>query len=565
MNYISTRGADVIYSSAMAIKQGIAPDGGLFVPESIPVVSMDEINQMAQESYVDRAVRILSLYLTDYSAAELHEYAEAAYSEEKFGEEPAPLIQLNKYNDREFILELWHGPTAAFKDMALQLLPYLMTAAIRKTGETARVCVLTATSGDTGKAALEGFRDVDGTSVIVFYPSKGVSEAQRLQMVTQEGRNCHVVAVEGSFDDTQTGVKLIFNNPDFNEALNKHGVVLSSANSINWGRLVPQIVYYFSAYADLLKREKILPGEPINVVVPTGNFGNILAAWYARKMGLPLNKLICASNKNKVLSDFIRNGNYDRRREFYKTNSPSMDILISSNLERLLFELTGHQAGKVGMWMAQLQTNGQYSVDQPTLRAIQEAFVGGFTDDFGTMKTIREAYDRCDNLLDTHTAVGFNVYGRYASRSGDSSKTVFISTASPLKFGPAVCDALHGQGYSKGRSEETMLEELSRESGLAIPATLKDLSRKPILNDRQIQKEDMCKTVAELLLGSEAEEIVTATPALQVDPDTAAEPNYPAEQDLSDAASDPDPVPGVEPIQIAGSETTDQEQPIENT
>ncbi len=495
MNYISTRGGDIRYSSAMAIKQGIAPDGGLFVPESIPAVSLEEIAALARQSYVDRAVAILSLFLTDFTAQELREYAELAYSEEKFGTDPAPLSQLNKYNNREFMLELWHGPTAAFKDIALQLLPHLMTAAIAKTGEKSQVCILTATSGDTGKAALEGFANVEGTSVVVFYPSKGVSEAQRLQMVTTEGQNCHVVAVEGSFDDAQSGVKAIFNDKELAAELAQRNVLLSSANSINWGRLAPQIVYYFSAYADLLSREKIELGDKINVVVPTGNFGNILAAWYAKTMGLPINKLICASNKNKVLSDFIRNGTYDRRREFFKTNTPSMDILISSNLERLLFELTGRKPDVIRSWMDKLAAEGNYTIDPATLRQLQEVFVGGFADDFGTTRTIRDIYDRTDHLIDTHTAVGFNVYGRYAQRSGDSACTVFVSTASPFKFGAAVCDAIFGNGYSRGRSEEILLNELSEESGLEIPLPLKDLNLREILHQEKINRDEMRQAV----------------------------------------------------------------------
>lgn len=499
MDYISTRGGETRFTSAMAIKQGIAPDGGLLVPAEIPSLSMAEIEAMANMDYQSRALQILSLFLTDYSRSELKEYIEAAYSEERFSPEPAPLVQLNKYNDREYILELWHGPTAAFKDIALQLLPHLMTAAIRKTGETAQVCILTATSGDTGKAALEGFRDVEGTSVIVFYPSQGVSEAQRLQMVTQEGGNLHVVAVEGSFDDAQNGVKAIFNDREFAARLQQKNVLLSSANSINWGRLVPQIVYYFSAYADLLKRQKIESGEKINLVVPTGNFGNILAGWYARRMGLPINKLICASNKNKVLSDFIRNGHYDRRREFFKTNSPSMDILISSNLERLLFELASRDSQQVGQWMNDLQNSGHYQIDPTTLRSLQEVFVGGFADEIGTLKTIREVYDRCDHLVDTHTAVGFNVYSRYASRSGDETKTVFVSTASPFKFSGAVSDAIYGGGYSRGRSEERLLEELAEESSLEIPLTLKDLPKREVLHSMKIDKDEMMATVEKLL------------------------------------------------------------------
>ena len=499
MEYISTRGDSARYSAAEAILKGIAPDGGLLVPAETPQLTLDEIAELAHLDYAGRAVRIISLYLTDYTKSELGEYVRAAYGEEQFIPGPAPLVQLNKYNDREYILELWHGPTAAFKDMALQLLPHLMTAAIRKTGEKSRICILTATSGDTGKAALEGFRDIPGTEVIVFYPSQGVSEAQRLQMATQEGENCHVIAVEGSFDDAQNGVKAIFGDSVLAARLYEAGILLSSANSINWGRLVPQIVYYFSAYADLLKKDKIKIGESINLVVPTGNFGNILAAWYARRMGLPVGKLICASNKNKILSDFIRNGRYDRRREFFRTNSPSMDILVSSNLERLLFELTGHDSARLAVWMNSLQNAGSYQIDPATLRSLQEVFVGGFADESGTLKTIREIYDRSDHVIDTHTAVGFNVYGRYAARSGDETKTVFVATASPFKFSGAVSDALFGVGYSKGRSEERLLEELAGESGLEIPLTLKGLSKLEIRHSKMIKCDEMKAAVKMIL------------------------------------------------------------------
>lgn len=505
MEYISTRGDQTRFSAAQVIKQGIAPDGGLFVPVDIPKLAMSDFKEMAEQSYQERAVRILSMYLSDYSEQELRDMIYQAYAEEKFGEQPAPLLQLNKYCDQEYILELWHGPTAAFKDMALQLLPHLMTAAMKKTGEQAEVCILTATSGDTGKAALEGFKDVAGTSVIVFYPADGVSPAQKLQMVTQEGGNCHVAAVEGSFDDTQSGVKAIFADDDLRNRLRKQNRVLSSANSINWGRLVPQIVYYCSAYADLLKTEKIEPEEAVNLVVPTGNFGNILAAWYAGQMGTPINKLICASNRNKVLSDFIRSGLYDRRRDFHVTNSPSMDILISSNLERLLFEMTDRDAEKNKEWMAKLADEGHYQIDNATLRRLQSMFVGGFSDEKGTLKTIRDVYDRTDHVVDTHTAVGFNVYSRYAARSKDQTKTIFVSTASPLKFSAAVCDAVFGRGYSNGRSDTVLLEELANESGHDIPETLKDLPQKPVLHDVQIKPADMQAYVEKLLLNQTQE------------------------------------------------------------
>ena len=497
MNYISTRGKSPAVGSAEAIRQGLAPDGGLYVPEIIPTFELDEIEALTRVPYVDRVVAVLSRFLTDYTPTELRSMADEAYSEEKFIPSPAPVLQLNRYSDRYFILELWHGPTAAFKDLALQILPRLMTAALRKTGTAKEVRILTATSGDTGKAALEGFRDVPGTSVVVFYPAKGVSDAQRLQMTTQEGKNCRVVAVEGNFDDTQAGVKAIFSDPEVADALDRSGVFLSSANSINWGRLVPQIAYYFSAYADLLAMVPKAPTEPmkcgekINLVIPTGNFGNILAAWYAMQMGLPVNKLICASNRNKVLTDFFRTGTYDRRREFVRTNAPSMDILVSSNLERLLFEIGGHDAEKISSWMKDLEGKGSYTVDPHTFRSLSEVFVGGFADDTGTLKTIREVYDRFDTVVDTHTAVGFNVFERYAARTSDLTRTVFVSTASPLKFGASVCDALFGNGYARGRSEAVLLDELSAESGLEIPVGLAGLSERPVLHTKTIAPSGM--------------------------------------------------------------------------
>lgn len=499
MRYISTRGGDFSCTASQAILQGIAPNGGLLVPDHLPQLSEEDILDLRDLDYQARAVRILSEFLDDYTSEEIRESVAEAYDELKFGENPAPLVRLNKYNAAEYMLELWHGPTAAFKDMALQLLPRLMTAASRKNGDGRRICVLTATSGDTGKAALEGFKDVEGTSVAVFYPCDGVSETQRLQMVTQEGGNVEVFGVRGNFDDTQTGVKRIFTDPEVAARLDAAGVALSSANSINWGRLVPQIVYYFSAYADMLKAEYIEPGEKVNFVVPTGNFGNILAAWYATDMGLPVHKLICASNRNKVLSDFIRNGVYDRRREFFKTLSPSMDILVSSNLERLLFEVSGRNAALVAGWMESLAGTGSYSVEPAHLRRIQEKLVGGFCDDPGTLRTIRELYDRTDHLVDTHTAVGFNVYGRYQARSGDPAKTVFVSTASPFKFTDAVADALYGSGYRKGRSSRTLFEEVSAESGLPVPEGLAGLYSRPVLHDTVIGREDMRDAVLRFL------------------------------------------------------------------
>ena len=500
MNYISTRGYDRKYSAAEAIITGIAPDGGLFVPETIPQISAGEIEEMKNMQFFQISARVLSKYLTDFTEAELLEFAQAAYDEEKWGENPIPLVQLNAYNDREYILELWHGPTCAFKDVALQMLPHLMTASVKKTGINKKICILTATSGDTGKAALEGFKDLPGTEIIVFYPTGGVSDAQKLQMVTTEGSNTHVIAVNGCFDDAQTGVKKIFGDEAFAAKLDENGIMLSSANSINWGRLAPQIAYYVYSYVELLRQEKIGKGEEINIVVPTGNFGNILAAWFAKQMGIPVRKLICASNRNKVLCDFFSTGTYDRNREFFKTTSPSMDILISSNLERLLYEVTGGNSAQVIEWMTGLNTEGKYSVDKDTLKSLQHSFVGGFADETGVAKTILDVYDRTDHVIDTHTAVGFNIYGRYHTRSNDETKTIFVSTASPFKFAPAVMDSIRGAGYSGGRSIETVIKELSDESGLEIPKSIAELGTKEIRHKDVIDKEQMEDKVAEILI-----------------------------------------------------------------
>lgn len=500
MNYISTRGYDRKYTAAEAIITGIAPDGGLFVPETIPQISAGEIEEMKNMQFFQISARVLSKYLTDFTEAELLEFAQAAYDEEKWGENPIPLVQLNAYNDREYILELWHGPTCAFKDVALQMLPHLMTASVKKTGINKKICILTATSGDTGKAALEGFKDLPGTEIIVFYPTGGVSDAQKLQMVTTEGSNTHVIAVNGCFDDAQTGVKKIFGDEAFAAKLDANGIMLSSANSINWGRLAPQIAYYVYSYVELLRQEKIGKGEEINIVVPTGNFGNILAAWFAKQMGIPVRKLICASNRNKVLCDFFSTGTYDRNREFFKTTSPSMDILISSNLERLLYEVTGGNSAQVIEWMTGLNTEGKYSVDKDTLKSLQHSFVGGFADETGVAKTILDVYDRTDHVIDTHTAVGFNIYGRYHTRSNDETKTVFVSTASPFKFAPAVMDSIRGAGYSGGRSIETVIKELSDESGLEIPKSIAELGTKEIRHKDVIDKEQMEDKVAEILI-----------------------------------------------------------------
>lgn len=387
MEYTSTRNKNIRVSAAQAIAQGISEDGGLFVPVSIPSVSMDEIIELSHADYITRAKKILSLYLTDFTDEELNYCVNGAYEQSKFSSPKiAPLVEVEP---NTHVLELWRGPTCAFKDMALQILPYLLTVAASKTAGGKEIVILVATSGDTGKAALEGFKDVKNTKVLVFYPEDGVSPMQKLQMMTQEGENVGVCAIKGNFDDAQSGVKKIFTDPAVREKLAAHNMMFSSANSINWGRLVPQVVYYFSAYCDMINDGSIEPGKEINVVVPTGNFGNILAAYYAKKMGLPIRKLICASNANNVLTDFLTSGTYDRNRDFYMTASPSMDILISSNLERLLFDLTGFNDELVRGWMNALSSDGKYTVTDDVFAKIKDLFVAGYCDDNATKATIK--------------------------------------------------------------------------------------------------------------------------------------------------------------------------------
>ncbi len=499
MLYESTRGNSQPVSAAGAIKLGIASDGGLFVPDRSVCVTSGELSAMVRMSYHQRAQALLQLFLTDFTPDEIRDCVAGAYSVEKF--DTPEITPVRKLDDHLYVLELWHGPTCAFKDMALQVLPRLLPRAAAKTGEDRDIAILVATSGDTGKAALEGFRDVPGTRIIVFYPARGVSEVQRLQMVTQQGENVHVVAVEGNFDQTQSGVKEIFTDPAVNAAINRQGYRFSSANSINWGRLVPQIVYYFSAYLDLVAQGEISFGQTINFVVPTGNFGNILAAFYARQMGLPVNRLICAANRNNVLTDFIRTGTYDRTREFFRTISPSMDILISSNLERLLYEVTGRDAGRVRGWMAMLQSEGRYRVDGGTLEKIQAVFWSDFAGDPATMETIRNTYRQYGYLMDTHTAVGKYVYDRYVEATGDTGKTVIASTASPFKFNQSVATAVLGEEAVRGKGEFELLEILSRATGLPIPKGLKDLDKKPVRHTLTVAPEEMGRVVQELLTG----------------------------------------------------------------
>lgn len=494
MYYMSTRDTGLKLKSAEAIKKGLSDDGGLFVPSEIPSLSQAEIKKMVGMSYIDRANLILKKYLTDFTKAEISACTEGAYGGEKFSsEKTAPVVKLN---DGKYILELWHGPTCAFKDMALQILPRFMTAAMKKTGDNKKVVILVATSGDTGKAALEGFKDVEGTEIIVFYPGDGVSDIQKLQMITQEGANVYVAGIDGNFDDAQNGVKAIFTDEKFAGKLEKSGFALSSANSINWGRLVPQIVYYVSAYCDMLESGEIELGEKINVCVPTGNFGNILAAYYARKMGLPVTKFICASNHNNVLTDFIRTGVYNKNREFYQSVSPSMDILISSNLERLLFDICGGDAKKVSGMMNKLSKNGEYKLTKALHKKVSDMFWGGCCDDYFTKVQIWKTFTETGYTLDTHTAVAVDVYEQYVRETGDTTKTVIASTASPFKFNRAVLSAL---GENDEGSDLELLDRLSGKSGMEIPKSLAELKNKDKIFEGIIGKGEMQELVAQVL------------------------------------------------------------------
>ncbi len=490
--YESTRGGKEGISSAEAIKRGISPNGGLYVPQQIKELTRKDILGLVNMSYSQRAVFILKQYLDDYTEDELIDCVNNAYNTDKFS--VPDIAPIRPINESLCLLELWHGPTCAFKDMALQILPHFLVKAMDKTGEKSEIVILVATSGDTGKAALEGFADVEGTQIMVFYPDNGVSEVQKYQMITQTGKNVNVFGVKGNFDDTQSGVKKIFTDKELIREMEKKNLKFSSANSINWGRLVPQIVYYFSAYADLIKANRIEAGDKVNFVVPTGNFGNILAGYYAKLMGLPVNKFICASNDNNVLSDFIRTGSYDKRRKFIKTVSPSMDILISSNLERLLYELTGHDDKTVSDWMNQLNEFGHYEIGKNILSEIHKNFWAGWSNQDETLKTIECVYTDDNYVLDTHTAVAVDVYDKYVITTGDLTPSVVVSTASPFKFNNSVCKALFGDKEIEGKSEFELLEFLSKECDMPIPAGLKDLDKKSILHDNICEKDDM-KTV----------------------------------------------------------------------
>ena len=494
MNYKSTRDKSINITSAEAIAQGLSAEGGLFVPDALPKITEKDVLALCDKSYADRAFDIFKLFLTDFTDEEIRSCVTKAYGD-NFDTES--IAELSHLLTGTYILELWHGPTCAFKDMALQILPHLLTVSAKKTVPDKEIAILVATSGDTGKAALEGFKNVEGTTISVFYPEEGVSDMQKRQMATQEGNNVFVCAVKGNFDDCQNGVKAIFTDKEMAQSLEQNGIMLSSANSINWGRLCPQIVYYISAYADLIKNEEIKYGEKINIVVPTGNFGNILAAYYAKEMGLPVNKLICASNANNVLTDFRKTGVYDKNRKFYTTVSPSMDILISSNLERLLYHLSGEDTELINKWFGLLKNEGKYEVSPDVKEKISQLFYAGCCNDEETKAAIKDCFDSYSYLMDTHTAVAYKVYTDYKKETGDDTKTVIASTANPYKFGAAVYSAVGGD--CTGLDEFTVIEKLEEKTGTVIPQPLAATKNKEVRFKGVIEREAMPKAVTDFL------------------------------------------------------------------
>ena len=494
MNYYSTRDRELRISGAEAVKMGLSRDGGLLTPESIPQIDRAFLEGLVNARYQTRAAKVMALYLTDYTEKELAAFAENAYGPDKFDTEAVAPVRC--LDENTCCLELWHGPTCAFKDMALQMLPQLLSAALEKTGEDKTACILVATSGDTGKAAMEGFADVPRTKILVFYPKDGVSKVQEAQMVTQEGENVGVCAVVGNFDDAQAGVKRIFSDAAIREALAERGYFLSSANSINWGRILPQVVYYISAYCDLLRDGKIEMGKKINFCVPTGNFGDILAAYYAKRMGLPVGKLICASNRNDVLTDFIRTGVYDRNRPFHNTISPSMDILVSSNLERLLFDLSEWDDQLVKKYMADLAAAGRYEVNAALRERIQSLFYAGSCGERETGTAIRSLHRDYGYLVDTHTAVAAKVLTGYRAETGDTAPSIFVSTASPFKFCDSVLDAI---GVEPAGDSFQRIEQLEKAGGVSAPRPLTALRGRPERFRQAADRTDMERVVRDFL------------------------------------------------------------------
>ena len=487
MHYFSTREKNIVVSPSEAIVKGISEDGGLFVPEMIP--KMDSVESMIHMTYKELAYEIMRRYFTDMEKNALLTAIDQAYDEKFTNKNIAPLVEVGE----EYYLELFHGPTLAFKDIALSILPHLLIEAIKNTTERKEIVILTATSGDTGKAALESFGGISGIKIIVFFPEKGVSLIQKQQMVTHEGSNTFVVSINGDFDDAQTGVKKLMNDEQLIELLEKNDYRLSSANSINIGRLVPQIVYYYQSYIHLLKKKKIKKDEKINVVVPTGNFGNILAAYYAKEMGLPIHKLICSSNENKVLTDFINTGIYDNKRELKLTSSPSMDILTSSNLERLLFHLSGGNSTKIKKYMEKLESTGEYEIEGIDLGD----FKGYFSSEEDTSHSIKEVFQKHHYLIDPHTAVAYSAYKKYKEETKDSTQTIIVSTASPFKFSESVAESLALNTANKDIF--TLIEELSRLSNVEIPRNLLCLKEKEIIHAINCDVKDMKENVLSLL------------------------------------------------------------------
>ena len=494
MLYKSTRNKLIEVESAQAITMGLSKEGGLFVPQSLPKLELDDIEGLLNKDYVQRAIEVLSLFLTDFEDDALVDCVKKAYAKEKFHAQT--ITDISHLYEGRYMLELWHGPTCAFKDMALQLLPHLLTTSAKMLDIKKEIIILVATSGDTGKAALEGFKDVEGTKISVFYPQDGVSPMQKRQMTSQEGSNVSVCAINGNFDDAQTAVKSIFTDEELANLLDENEMMFSSANSINWGRLVPQIVYYVSAYADLVANEQIKLGDLVNVCVPTGNFGNILAAYYAKKMGVPFDKFICASNENNVLTDFMNTGVYNKNRAFKATISPSMDILISSNLERLLFDLADEDDAVITDWFKSLNEQGSYEVSDTVKAKLQENFYGGCCSDEETQATISKVFKKYSYLCDTHTAVAVKVYEDYCKKTKDDKKVIIASTANPYKFAGSVLSAIKEPASS---DEYAQIDELCNLSGLELPVELANLKDSKIIFTASIDKADIKNEVIKSL------------------------------------------------------------------